>query len=387
MTSNRSDRAVRELIADHIRRAETLRQIHSNKGAGASKWSRRYLMTTVVLATVVTTFGFVGSGRLAGAVSKVHPISSGTVDAAYTLVVLAILVTTLLGLVCRFDERSANHYRSIEILTEYIRDYEDLVALSIGGVRTFSIDDLNLARTRYKGILMTLPPNTDKEYLKAKKSRQEKKKSKDLLELRFSDMAKSWRDDSAVGSGTIDPKHGNALARLMTDDLRLPIFRAVRRLGEGHWVTGGVIREAVWDHVHNFTIPTPLDDVDVVYFDSERLDEQDERERQQRLRGFSPNVNWSVKNEARMHKLSSVEPFSSLEDAIAKFPETASSVAVRLDSEDRLHFLAPHGLADLFDLKVRPTPGFDFARFKARVKAKAWSLKWPKIEVGGSEEA
>ena len=55
------------------------------------------------------------------------------------------------------------------------------------------------------------------------------------------------------------------------------------------------------------------------------------------------------------------------------------AVGVRLEPDDRLHIVAPFGLADLFALRLRPNPlrpsrGFDRAAASA-------ASRWPEIAV------
>ena len=46
------------------------------------------------------------------------------------------------------------------------------------------------------------------------------------------------------------------------------ILETVRSLNPPDWLVGaGVIRSLVWDHLHGYTTPTRLVDVDVVFFD------------------------------------------------------------------------------------------------------------------------
>lgn len=373
-----ADEPVRQLIGQYIRRAELLRQIHSNKANRVSGKSRILTIVTVLVATVVTLLGFMGTTRLSEAVSLLLKLPPETAEMIYSLIVLLILVLTILGLIFRFDERSTRHYNSVEVLTEFIRDYEDLVALSRSKLRTLTQHDLSLARTRYKGIIARLPPNTDKEYLKAKKSSRKKEAAKTAAQDQGKSAIGGWVDDSR--SQLLDSAKADRLAVLLSSPAKMSVLSTVRDvLGEDVWVTGGFLRETVWDAQHGFTIPSPLDDLDVVFFDKQQIDQERDKEMAQALHKKSPNVRWSVKNEARMHVASEEEPYISLLDAVSRFPETASALAARVDSDNVLHLIAPHGVDDLFDLVLRPTTTAKMSRVEERIAVKQWEQKWPKL--------
>jgi len=93
---------------------------------------------------------------------------------------------------------------------------------------------------------------------------------------------------------------------------------------------------------------------------------------------------WSVKNQARMHLANNEPAYESLSDALSKWPETATAVAVRIDEAGQFEVIAPHGLTDLFRLIVAPTPHFEngrLARYRERVEQKSWRKTWPLLRV------
>lgn len=373
------DRAVYESIVEYVRRAKTLRQIHSNKGATTAHWARVYLGVTVGLGTLVSVIGFMGPEAMEKAIGGA--LSTPDTSTIYAVSVLMIVILSIFGLIYRFDERSTRHYRSIEILTEFIRDSEDRALLSQRGIVLLTVDDLSEARTRYKGILASLPANTDKEYLKAKNSAASKKAAATEAERSSTlDIAKQWTADAEVD--LLERDLASQLAVLMLgDSRRLSVLRTVAAtLGGQAWITGGFIREAVWDALHNYQIPTPSDDIDVIYFDQQDTAEASEKMMRRRLLELSPNVNWSVKNEARMHVVAMDAPYHSMRDAVARFPETATAIAVQLD-DGRLRIMAPHGLRDLFSLTLRPTAPESTPAFDRRISSKQWADRWPKLVI------
>src|SRR5450830_1196779 len=62
----------------------------------------------------------------------------------------------------------------------------------------------------------------------------------------------------------------------LNDDL-MEALHAVRSLNLTNWsIAAGAVRSAVWDQLHGYTVATPLDDIDVVYFNAEVLPENDQ---------------------------------------------------------------------------------------------------------------
>ena len=69
------------------------------------------------------------------------------------------------------------------------------------------------------------------------------------------------------------------------------------------------------------------------------------------------------------------------EDAISYWPETATAVAIRLNTKNELECIAPHGLSDLFTLVVQPTINFNHNIYKNRMAEKKWQQRWPLLQI------
>jgi len=148
------------------------------------------------------------------------------------------------------------------------------------------------------------------------------------------------------------------------------------------WICAGFIRAKVWDELHGFSEKTILPDVDVIYFDSKHLDEQNEKLFEIELNKLDPTIPWSVKNQARMHTLNKVAPYTSSIDGMSKFPETATAIGITLDGKGELRLCAPYGVEDLIAMKICPTPSFEKSQiYRDRVIQKEWSSTWGKVTV------
>jgi hypothetical protein len=167
------------------------------------------------------------------------------------------------------------------------------------------------------------------------------------------------------------------------------ILEAARAVDPPDWlVSAGAIRNLVWDHLHGFSKPTPLKDVDLGFFDANRLDEGRDVEVGHALRQLAPEVPWDAKNQAAVHLWYpqvfgvQVEPLSSCADAIGTFPETATSVGLGLAEDDRIPIAASLGLEDLFGLVCRRNPRrASVSEYRHRVRTKRIAELWPKVTI------
>ena len=166
--------------------------------------------------------------------------------------------------------------------------------------------------------------------------------------------------------------------------LRLHALEIVRSLNLPDWAIGaGFIRAAVWDELCGYSTASPVDDIDVLYFDPESPDPRGDAALETKLRDIDLALPWSVRNQARMHIRNGDDPYSSTADALRFWLETPTCVAVRLNTEDRIEIMAPFGLHDLFAMTIRPTPRGHArkAEYLARIAEKRWHERWPNVTV------
>jgi uncharacterized protein len=154
---------------------------------------------------------------------------------------------------------------------------------------------------------------------------------------------------------------------------------------EDCWVGAGLIRNAVWNHLHGFPIDAvPGSDVDVVFCDSNDASLARDLSIERRLCRQHPDIPWSVHNQARMAAANGDPPYRNVADAIRCWPETATAIAARIDS-GHVKVIAPHGIGDLVGLIVRPTPTFasKMPVYRKRVAEKSWRQRWPNLKFVG----
>lgn len=180
-------------------------------------------------------------------------------------------------------------------------------------------------------------------------------------------------------------KSFEALANLISlDEERMVVLSHVRNLAlPDCWIGAGFVRNLVWDILHETKTPLTQFDIDVVYFDLSNTDADRDVKLEMKLKNEIPAYDWSVKNQSRMHSRNFDKPYVSTEDAISKWPETATCIGVRIADEGSPQIIAPHGVSDIFDLIIRPTPHFRSKMdiFEKRIKSKPWLENWPKLQV------
>ena len=98
-------------------------------------------------------------------------------------------------------------------------------------------------------------------------------------------------------------------------------------------------------------------------------------------------MNWEVTNQANVHlwyesRGQIVPPLRSLDDGISTWPEFATCVGVYTAADESVHVIAPHGLDDLFELRVRHNPSRASASdFRERVRSKDFLERWPRLTI------
>ena len=169
---------------------------------------------------------------------------------------------------------------------------------------------------------------------------------------------------------------------LEQDSLRLQILDAVYALNLPQcYVAAGFVRNMVWDHLHGYTEPTNLNDIDVIYFKANESEHENSKSHQSLLKRRMPNMNWQVKNQAVMHTRNGDEPYNSTLDAMGYWPEKETAIAVRKTAQGVYEVISAFGIDSLWKLHVTYNPLRSFQIFEQRVKSKKWQTCWPKLQI------
>lgn len=149
----------------------------------------------------------------------------------------------------------------------------------------------------------------------------------------------------------------------------------------GWCLAAGFVRNLVWDKLHGFSLSTPLNDIDLIYFDRGDISDSRDHETEQGLRSRS-TLPWSVKNQARMHERNMDCPYTSTEDAMSFWVEVETAVGAALDDDGEVIVVAPLGVKPLFDYTITLNPKRPKrADFEARIYNKRWLHTWPRLVV------
>jgi uncharacterized protein len=168
-----------------------------------------------------------------------------------------------------------------------------------------------------------------------------------------------------------------------SDPWMLQCLRTVETMRLPDWyLASGFLRNAIWDFLHAKPSRTPLNDLDVVYFDPSDPTGAAEPQIEADLQTRMPAVNWQVKNQARMHLKSGHAPYRDGAHAVSHWPETPTCVAIRIEAHD-LKIAAPYGLEVNWSLRVTPNPlvPYPAALYNERIRSKRWLEHWPKLQV------
>ncbi|MRJ44141.1 nucleotidyltransferase family protein [Idiomarina loihiensis] len=146
-------------------------------------------------------------------------------------------------------------------------------------------------------------------------------------------------------------------------------------------LAAGFVRNLAWDKMHNFSSTTPLNDIDLIYFDPKDIAKTRDRGIEEKLNGIS-YLPWSVKNQARMHERNLDKPYTSASNAMSYWIEVETAVGARLDDNGEVTIVAPFGVEPLFNYSItlnnkRPKP----IDFRKRIAEKRWLEIWQKLTV------
>lgn len=393
-----------EAISDYINRyrhkASILAIIHSRLANKNSNWDLAHTCTIVILTGVITFLGFIGTDRILNALGTVESsvgagaaaiasstaatnvqiaqeingaevpafASKATFDFGFNLVVLLLFVASLLNLIFRWKERYTAHFSGVVKLRQFIGWLDELAL----GVSMIDAGKLKHIRHKYESIVELLPPNSDKDYEKAKSSMK-------------TFLAKASQQGTTQSQNTFDDEQ--FVIKIVRDSIAtMEVLRAASRCSVQLWLGGGSVRTLAWNYLTGRS--EKVHDYDIIYFDQKNIDEVAEKRIEAELKAQLPRaIRISVKNQARMHVVNKEPKRSSLEDAIATWPERATATAMRLDSDGKIFTIAPYGFEDVLDLVVQPTPyhAENPTAFRRRVLEKDWKKNWPELEIRESQ--
>lgn len=154
------------------------------------------------------------------------------------------------------------------------------------------------------------------------------------------------------------------------------------------WLCAGTLRNYIWNYLSTkeSQIDLYFSDIDVIFFDKNISYEQTIAIENNIKKQYS-QYNWEIKNQYYMNIHSpNTKKYANSRDAVSKFPEKCTAIAARLDCNHNLELFTPHGVDDLINFKISPTPHYTTDKerqkvYNERIKKKNWVTFWPNICV------
>ena len=149
-------------------------------------------------------------------------------------------------------------------------------------------------------------------------------------------------------------KNNQALEYILRQNpLFMKTLQLLKETGlEDGWISGGLIRNTVWNYLHGYELNKNLSDIDIVYYHNTIEDIIDDTE----LDGYKVEF----RNQAFMYKWYEqnygikIPKFKSVEESFPLWSDTCNSIIVRFDENDSFEIKTANGLIDLLSGIIRP---------------------------------
>ncbi|QYJ96654.1 nucleotidyltransferase family protein [Shewanella alkalitolerans] len=166
------------------------------------------------------------------------------------------------------------------------------------------------------------------------------------------------------------------------DPIRVEALYHVSQLGLPQcYIAAGFVRNLVWDALHEFSEPTPLNDVDVIYFDQGESTPDAYLVYEAQLKVQMPGLNWQVRNQAVMHLRNGDSPYTSSRDAMGHWPEKETAIGIRQIADNQYECIAAFGFESLLNCRITANPKRSREAFEQRVNSKGWLGRWPLLHI------
>lgn len=173
---------------------------------------------------------------------------------------------------------------------------------------------------------------------------------------------------------------------LLEHELIFGLLQQLKCIEPQAYLSAGVIRNWVWSVLHDMEYCFDQTEIDVIFHDSDDQQNLKTKHIARQLEQYAPNYIWDVTNQALVHTWyqtgdgQSIQPLQSIDEAISFWPETATAVAIRLLDHHQIEIIAPLGLTDLFELKLRWNDRLvSRGVFINRVQSKQFLTRWPRL--------
>ena len=192
-----------------------------------------------------------------------------------------------------------------------------------------------------------------------------------------------------TGQLPIDEQLGCFRAALRENPTVIDVLARAATMTLPDWyLVAGCLYQTVWNVVTGQPAEAGILDYDLAYFDDSDLSWEAEdaviRAGDTVFAGLPAPV--QIRNQARVHLWYEQKfgkpcpPHTSTEAAIDTYEATTACLGIRLEPAGRWRIYAPHGLADVFNLVVRPNPLLA-PRHVYQAKTGRWRQPWPQLTI------
>ncbi|WP_031306345.1 nucleotidyltransferase family protein [Brevibacillus panacihumi] len=169
------------------------------------------------------------------------------------------------------------------------------------------------------------------------------------------------------------------------------LYEAMRRaplLGvSNYYIGGGCLTQTVWNYLCGLPLDYGINDMDLVYFDQEKISFEEEALVIQKGKELFADLSLKpdIKNQARVHIWYEerfgypIQPYTSVEHAIDTWPTTATAIGMRWE-KNACKIYAPFGLHDLFGMIVRANK-VQITKDIFDKKVMRWSRTWKDVII------
>jgi len=175
--------------------------------------------------------------------------------------------------------------------------------------------------------------------------------------------------------------------QLQADPEMMAVLAIIRDLDLADaWLAAGAGRKFFLNQLSGRPGFDARTDMDLVFYDPV-ISYEETQQIEQELKKTYPQHAWEVKNQVYMHQHSpGTAPYHSACDAVSKYPEQCTALAVCLRNDGQLELFLPYGTRDIEDFIVQPTPHFlaspeRLAVYRERMRKKDWKRKWPALQI------
>lgn len=156
------------------------------------------------------------------------------------------------------------------------------------------------------------------------------------------------------------------------------------------YIAAGSIFQTIWNYYDNKPLNFGIKDIDIIYYDSNNLSKEDEKELENKITNYFKTLNlhyeFDIHNEARMHlwkkenENKNINQYKNSEDAIDQWIATVHSIGITKEN-DNIKIYAPYGLSDIFSRTIRPIKHKTNSKELYDKKVESWQKRFDNLNI------